>query len=126
MEYSVSLSDQLALELENDIFIAQTLAQPTRRAPTGNIPTEFLVKEIYGIKIEVFANEHPPPHFRVKNADGEANYRIFDCKRLNGSGKILKCDRVIQKWWKKNKSKIIDAWNEHRPTDCPVGKYREG
>ncbi len=42
-------------------------------------PTEvikFLVARVKGLRVDVFANEHPPPHFCVR-ADGEtANNRI--------------------------------------------------
>jgi len=33
--------------------------------------------------------------------------------------------RTIRDWHAKNKSKLIDAWNKLRPTDCPVGEYCE-
>lgn len=36
------------------------------------------------MKIEVFANEHPPPHFRVKHRNETANFAIADCRHLNG------------------------------------------
>src|SRR5438309_9985456 len=48
------------------------------------------------LKIEVFANEHPPPHFRVNYAGETANYRISDCQQLNG-GWSRHC-RVIRNW----------------------------
>jgi hypothetical protein len=74
-------------------------------------------------KIEVFANEHPPPHFRVQYAGETANYRIKDCQQLNGG--LLRYERLIRKWHSKNKPKLIEAWNNFRPSDCPVGEYVE-
>lgn len=122
-EYIVSLDGSFALDLENQIFLSMRTRQRTGQ---NQFSTEFLVKEITGLKIEVFANEHPPPHFRVKHADGVANYRISDCVRINGRGKILKHERAIRKWWEDNKGELINAWNNHRPSGCPVGEYREG
>lgn len=82
------------------------------------------VDQIKGVKIEVFSNEHPPPHFRVKYQDSTANYRIVDCVRMNGSGEVVKFENNILKWWKTNKDRLIQIWNERRPADCPVGPYR--
>ena len=84
---------------------------------------EFLVgnTESPSLKIEVFANEHPPPHFRVKYAGETANYQISDCEQINGD--LKRYYRVIRRWHSKNKSKLIEAWNEFRPSGCPVGKY---
>ena len=31
--------------------------------------------------------------------------------------------RNIKKWHKKHKPALIAAWDEKRPTDCPVGKF---
>jgi type I restriction enzyme, R subunit len=83
---------------------------------------EFLVDRFAGLRIEVFANEHPPPHFRVKCNGETTNYRISDCEQLNGG--LQRYYRVIQDWHATNKRALIDAWNRLRPIDCPVGEYR--
>lgn len=83
------------------------------------------VDRFEGLKVEIFSNEHPPPHFRVKFQSSTANFRISDCERLNGSGEVLKYEKNIWKWWKSNKQKLIDCWNNTRPSDCPVGLYKE-
>jgi hypothetical protein len=75
------------------------------------------------LKIEVFSNEHPPPHFRIKCGNETANYRISDCEQLNGG--LKRYHRTIKAWHARNKPKLIEVWNGRRPTDCPVGKYRE-
>ena len=84
---------------------------------------ELMLDRFGGLKIEVFANEHPPPHFRVICAGETANYRISDCGQLNGG--LRKYHRVIRAWHSKNKSKLIEVWNNFRPSDCPVGQYIE-
>jgi hypothetical protein len=84
---------------------------------------ELMLDRFGGLKIEIFANEHPPPHFRVICAGETANYRISDCEQLNGG--LRKYQRVIRAWHSKHKPKLIQAWNNFRPSDCPVGKYTE-
>lgn len=84
---------------------------------------EKLVGQLQGLKIEVFANEHPPPHFRVKYSGETANYAISDCRQLNGG--LEKWYRNVKEWHSKNKQLLIDTWNNTRPSDCPVGEYRE-
>lgn len=110
------------------------LAESFRQGPVLEIKagqghrllTEALVEKIIGVKVEVFSNEHPPPHFRVKYQSSTANFSISDCKRINGSGEVLKYEKNIRLWWEGNRQTLIDAWNDNRPSDCPVGEYREG
>ena len=86
-----------------------------------------LVENIDGLKIEIFANEHPPPHFRVKYQGMTANFRISDGGVENGDRALLrKYGKNIKSWWNKNKPHLIKIWNERRPADCPVGEYRGG
>lgn len=85
--------------------------------------TEKTVGKINGLKVEVFSNEHPPPHFRVIYQGQSSNYSIKDCEKLNGD--LSKYHNNIVVWHRANKEKLIAAWNETRPTDCPVGKYVE-
>lgn len=85
--------------------------------------TEETIARFDGLKVEVFSNEHPPPHFRVKYQSSTANFAIADCSRINGSGEVLKYEKNIVLWWMDNKSTLIADWNRLRPTDCPVGPY---
>lgn len=81
------------------------------------------VGRIGSLKISVFSNEHPPPHFRVSYQGETANYRISDCAKLNGG--LDRFNRNIKKWHAVHKPMLIDTWNETRPNNCPVGRYRE-
>lgn len=93
----------------------------------GNLIFRFekrLVDRVDGLKVEVFSNEHPPPHFRVKYQGGTANFTIADCATINGDYSVLRHHSRIKAWWKMNKQKIIEAWNKGRPSDCPVGQYK--
>lgn len=84
---------------------------------------EATVAVVGGLKIQVFANEHPPPHFRVYYNGDTANYAISDCRQL--SGHLQRFSYNIKKWHSRNKPFLIAEWNRLRPSDCPVGVYRE-
>ena len=85
--------------------------------------TEETVARLDGLKIQIFANEHPPPHFRVEYNGETANFSIKDCTRING--RLDRWQKNICLWHKDNKQALIEAWNRNRPSDCPVGAYRE-
>src|SRR5947209_6957395 len=76
---------------------------------SGELYNRLMFDRFGGLKIEIFANEHPPPHFRVICAGETANYRINDCEQLNGG--LRRYYRVIRDWHSKNKPKLIEAWN---------------
>lgn len=83
--------------------------------------TEAEVARIGGLKIEIFALEHPPPHFRVSFQGDSANYRIADCVQLNGG--LSRFYRNVRAWHREHKHLLIAEWNSRRPTNCPVGRY---
>ena len=116
------------IELDDNVTVARlkdalfTASRQARECDEHYV--EFLVDRFAGLRVEVFAREHPPPHFRVICREESANYRIADCTQLNGG--LRREYRIIRKWHAENKGKLIDAWNQRRPSDCPVGPYREG
>lgn len=122
-EYVVEVPEELEDELSKS-FASGRIIEFTDQGEYVELK-KVQVDRLGGLKIEVFSNEHPPPHFRVKFQGSTANYRISDCQRINGSGEVVRFENNIFKWWKSNKQKLIDTWNERRPTDCPVGVYQE-
>jgi hypothetical protein len=79
-----------------------------------------LVAYVDGLKIEIYHDEHPPPHFHVTAADLNASFTIEGCKLLEGSiGGREK--RIVEWWYKRSRAKLIHIWNETRPSDCKVG-----
>ncbi|MDN7138596.1 DUF4160 domain-containing protein [Pseudidiomarina sp. 1ASP75-14] len=82
-----------------------------------------LVTRVNGLKIEVYSNEHPPPHFHVKSPNVDASFAIANCAVLEG--KVDNSDRKkIELWHRKAKPLLIAAWNSTRPTNCTVGLYK--
>ena len=80
-----------------------------------------LVDRVDGLKIEIYPNEHPPPHFHVVTPNINASFTIESCEKLNGEidSRNLK---KIKYWHKRSKDQLIEVWNETRPFNCVVGK----
>lgn len=115
-EWSVN-AQELAKSLAEDFELGPILDEHGLRSLT-----EELVVNLMGLRIEIFSNEHPPPHFRVIYAGETANFTIKNCAKLNGG--LKKWERNIRAWHSKNKPKLIQVWNRTRPSNCPVGEYR--
>ena len=82
-----------------------------------------LVERVNGLKIEIYSNEHPPPHFHVKSPNVNASFDIKNCNIIEG--KIDNKDlRKIQYWHNHAKETLIEVWNSTRPGDCTVGEYK--
>lgn len=87
------------------------------------IEIKQLVARVNGLKIEIYSNEHPPPHFHVKSPNVNASFDIENCNILEG--KIDNNDfRKIKYWHKHSKNTLINTWNSTRPGNCTVGKYK--
>lgn len=84
------------------------------------VERRYLVNKIGNLKIEIYPNEHPPPHFHVISSDFRAAFSIEDCKLLEGN--ISSKDRKkVEYFHMGSKPQIETAWNKMRPGDCPVG-----
>tara|TARA_R110002051_G_C8439349_1_gene454810 strand:+ start:50 stop:403 length:354 start_codon:yes stop_codon:yes gene_type:complete len=78
-----------------------------------------LVSRIRNMKIEIYSNDHNPPHFHVKSSDNSINatFRLDNCEHIQG--KIDSKDRkrieafyedveikdLMKKMWNKSKEK---------------------
>jgi hypothetical protein len=91
----------------------------------GNvIERRYLIRRIRNIKIEIYPNEHPPPHFHITSPDINATLSIVECELLTGSlnSKIFK---QIKYFHTLNKDHLIEVWNRLRPENCKVGKIKK-
>lgn len=87
------------------------------------IEIKQLVAKVHGLKIEIYPDEHPPPHFHVKSPNIDASFNIENCNLLQG--KIEGRDKKkIEYWHKHAKPLLIEIWNSTRPTNCTVGAYQ--
>ncbi|MGB3899104.1 MAG: DUF4160 domain-containing protein [Mesorhizobium sp.] len=95
-----------------------------RIRPNDGHSIEFIVDIYHGLRVMMFFDEHPPPHFAVKY-DGEiASFSIQTCARLRGNRGLERYEPKIREWWKDHQSLLIESWNSSRPSDCPVGLIR--
>lgn len=83
-----------------------------------------LVARVRGLRIHIYSNEHPPPHFHVKSASVDASFRIDNCEFIHGD--VSSSDlKTIRYWYKLSRERLIEIWNETRPSECQVGTFRE-
>ena len=116
-EWIVPVSDDIVAVLSED-FCAGPLIDDTGRRRLE----EARVDDLNGLKIEIFSNEHPPPHFRVSYQGQSADFEICTGESLTGG--LEKWRRNIRTWHAKNRQKLISEWNRRRPSDCPVGPVK--
>jgi len=82
------------------------------------------VDKVRGMTIEIYTNEHAPPHFHVHSGSVNASFRIDDCSLLRGNISSSDSDK-IKIWHKSAKPILIEKWNLLRPTNCTVGMFKE-
>ena len=81
-----------------------------------------LVAQVNGLRIEIFSQEHAPPHFHVKGSDVDATFSINNGELLQGN--IDGRRKALIGWWyTRSRNRLITVWNQTRPSDCPVGRY---
>lgn len=76
-----------------------------------------LVKKIRNMKIEIYSNDHYPPHFHVKSSDNSINakFRIDNCELIKG--KIGKKDQKrIEAFFNEGEvqNTLLKMWNKSK------------
>lgn len=84
--------------------------------------TKKLVDRIHNLKIEIFSNEHGIPHFHVRSNEINAIFTIKDCTLLEGKLNPNEM-KLIQYWFNRYRPKLIEVWNNTRPSNCQVGIF---
>jgi len=87
------------------------------------IETKQLVERLAGMRIDIYPNEHPPPHFHIKSPEVDACFTIKDCRQIKGNASPQTVQKISY-WHRHSKPKLIEIWNSTRPTSCTVGEYR--
>lgn len=83
-----------------------------------------LVAVTDGVKLLINLNEHAPPHFHVSYGNEKGLVTIADCHFMDGNLSD-RTRNIVYGWWNPNKETLIQKWNASRPSDCPVGTYKE-
>ncbi len=68
------------------------------------------VARVEGVKIQLFAKEHPPPHFHAVFAEYRAQIDIRSLHVLRGSLPPAKLAVVIS-WAETRREALLSAWN---------------
>lgn len=108
--------------LENSIEILELMLSANIAVWTdGTIYNiKQLIAKVNGLKIEIYSKEHSPPHFHITGNNVDAVFSLADGTFLDG--KIAGRDRdLIEFWYKRSRSLLVETWNSSRPTNCPVG-----
>ena len=124
MKWIIEFESETLLDLEAGMesgYIIE-LAEESEDGKTETVNLkEARVGTLGGLKMYIYANEHPPPHFHVKFNDEGNSFNIHDASPLHPNGDLRRWFKNIKKWHNDNKFKLIKDWNYNRPTDCPVG-----
>ncbi len=86
------------------------------------VEARHLVDKLGKIKIEIYSNEHPPAQFHISAIGNKASFAIDDCRVLENSGFSSQVIKNIQNWFLHSKDRLVEVWNETRPSDCVVGR----
>jgi len=82
--------------------------------PDGSVGfTKELIGKVKSYKIEMYPNDHNPPHFHVKSRDGsfDACFTLDDCSLLKGE--VGRDDyKRIRAFFKDSRDDLWMYWNE--------------
>lgn len=63
----------------------------------------------YGISIQMFYDDHPPPHIHARYNEFKARYNIADGELLSGA-LPKQAHRLVQEWITLNGRNLADNW----------------
>ncbi|WP_406603755.1 DUF4160 domain-containing protein [Neolewinella aquimaris] len=67
-----------------------------------------------GVKVQMFMNDHPPPHFHVVFAEYKAQIEIATMKVMNGSLPKRKL-KIVARWGRENERALSELFNRLNP-----------
>ena len=79
-------------------------------APPAHMPT---ISQFYGIIIQMWWREHPPPHFHARYGEYKASVSIDTLTVVDGSlpPRIL---RLVRTWAFMHRAELMDNWHRAR------------
>ncbi|MBY0285117.1 MAG: DUF4160 domain-containing protein [Sphingomonas sp.] len=75
------------------------------------MPTVIIID---GIRIEIYTDDHPPPHFHVKAGGMRAKFDISTGELLQGS-LDKRSMRKVRQWMRFNGDLLMQVWISSRP-----------
>lgn len=77
-----------------------------------------VISMFYGIIIQMFWNDHPPPHFHVRYADAKATIDIETLAVLTGSLPRT-AERLVLEWAREHQNELREDWELCRQQKQP-------
>ena len=72
----------------------------------------------YGILIQMFWNDHAPPHFHALYAEDEALIDIGTLQVLEGQ-LPRRAQALVMEWAKAHRTELMEAWNRCSQNQTP-------
>lgn len=116
MPHTVDIDPAMVRELEENLDDGPMLSADGMR-----LLNEEELARFSGLSVQIYAGEHPPPHFHVRHGGENVSFAMDTGRRLPGSKGLARYDHNIAKWWRDHRCELILAWNRLRPADCSVG-----
>lgn len=76
------------------------------------------ISEFHGIIIEMYHNEHGPPHFHAKYGEHKAMVR-FDPVEILKSRLPKRAERLVLEWASLRERDLMEAWERTRQQQSP-------
>jgi hypothetical protein len=80
------------------------------------------ISQFYGIIIQMFWNEHAPPHFHATYAEYKATVDIKNLRIMEGS-LPRRATQLVLDWAELHQTELLEDWNlclsNHQPNTIP-------
>ena len=76
------------------------------------MPTVIIID---GIRIEIYTDDHPPPHFHVRFGGRRAKFDMATGSMIKGR-LDKRSMRKVQRWIEMNRDLLMQVWNDSRPS----------
>lgn len=64
------------------------------------------------VKVQIFGDDHAPPHFHIVTPDGEALVELTGLRVLQGKIRSRDAQKAL-KWARENHGVLKDAWDRY-------------
>jgi hypothetical protein len=90
---------------------ASAVSGAKRLERSGNSVQTYMpiISTFYGILIQMFWNDHPPPHFHVRYADARARVSIHDLQLISGALPRT-AERLVLEWAQLHQAELMENW----------------
>jgi hypothetical protein len=72
----------------------------------------------HGIVVQMFWDDHPPPHFHVRYSGCTGRYGIDPVAKLTGN-LPPHAERLVLRWARLHQTELLKSWEQCRHGDTP-------